>query len=102
MNSTKVVHCNKESYDILIDRTTPYGNPFSHKEGTLAKFKVATRREAIEAFRKMLESEEEWQERIKPLRGKTLGCWCRPEKSCHGDVIAEFLDRDTRLIDLFS
>jgi len=24
----KVVHCKKEFYDILIDRTTKWGNPF--------------------------------------------------------------------------
>jgi hypothetical protein len=27
---------------------------------------------------------------IEPLRGKTLGCWCKP-LPCHGDVIVELL-----------
>lgn len=89
---TKVVHCQKESYDVLIDRTTPFGNPWSHKDSTLAQFKVATRREAMDAFREHLKANVELQEKIKPLKGKTLGCWCKPGNSCHGDIIAEFLD----------
>lgn len=99
---TTVVHCQKSPYDILIDRSTPYGNPYSHKEGTLAKFKVSTRREAIEAYRRLLESDVNLQNLLRPLKGKVLGCWCKPNKSCHGDVIAEFLDKDTTLFDIFS
>jgi hypothetical protein len=25
------------------------------------------------------------------LKGKTLGCWCKPE-ACHGDVLVEFIE----------
>jgi hypothetical protein len=25
------------------------------------------------------------------LRGKTLGCWCKPE-ACHGDILVELLE----------
>jgi hypothetical protein len=28
------------------------------------------------------------------LRGKVLGCWCKPAL-CHGDVLAEFADAVT-------
>jgi len=27
---------------------------------------------------------------LEKLRGKTLGCWCKPEK-CHGDILIELL-----------
>ena len=27
------------------------------------------------------------------LKGKVLGCWCKPA-SCHGDVIAEIIDAE--------
>jgi len=93
--STKVVHCQKEPFDILIDRTTPYGNPWSHLDDSLAPNKVATRREALNAFKEHLESNTDLQEKIRPLKGKTLGCWCKPDKRCHGDIIAEYLDRLT-------
>ena len=29
------------------------------------------------------------------LKGKTLGCWCKP-LACHGDVLAEIADADNR------
>lgn len=29
-------------------------------------------------------------EDIEELEGKTLGCWCKPEK-CHGDILFEIL-----------
>jgi hypothetical protein len=25
------------------------------------------------------------------LKGKTLGCWCKPE-ACHGDILAKLAD----------
>ena len=28
------------------------------------------------------------------LKGKTLGCWCKPE-ACHGDILAELVDADS-------
>ena len=28
---------------------------------------------------------------IEELRGKTLGCWCKPNK-CHGDILIKILD----------
>lgn len=30
---------------------------------------------------------------IEALRGKNLGCWCKPE-ACHGDVLIELLESD--------
>jgi hypothetical protein len=42
---TKVVHRNKEKFDVLIDRTTIYGNPYEigvdgTRKEVIAKFKV--------------------------------------------------------------
>lgn len=93
---TKVVHVNYEPYDVLIDRTTKWGNPYSHKEGTLAEFKVASRKEAIEKFREYLYNNEELLSSIEELRGKTLGCWCKNPKNpkaCHGDIYVEYLNK---------
>lgn len=28
---------------------------------------------------------------LEELRGKTLGCWCKPER-CHGDILREILN----------
>jgi hypothetical protein len=89
---TKVVHCKKESYDVYIGRPGRFGNPFSHKENTLAKFKVESRKEAIKKFKEYLLSldKNELDGILNELKGKTLGCWCKP-KLCHGDVYVELI-----------
>lgn len=73
------------------------GNPFSHLDNTLAKYKVATREEAVAAYekymREILEYEKSLPENqriytnaILALQGKNLICYCAP-KSCHGDIL---------------
>ena len=49
-NTTKVVHCKKSEYDVYIGRPSMWGNPFSSKDGTLAKFKVGSTSEAIKEY----------------------------------------------------
>ena len=88
----KIVHCRKDEYDILIDRTTKWGNPFSHKDSTLAKYKVASRKEAISNYREWITKGDgkHLLNDLHELKGKTLGCWCKP-KSCHGDILSELV-----------
>ena len=83
---TRVVHCKKEYFDVMIDRTTKFGNPF--------KVDIhGTRKEVIELFRKYFYNKPELMELAKKeLYGKILGCWCNP-LACHGDVYVEFLER---------
>ena len=56
MGKCRVVHFRKEPYDIMIDRTTKWGCPFSHirDRKTKAKFLVNSRKEAIEAYREWI------------------------------------------------
>ena len=83
-----VVHCKKAPYDVYIGRPSIWGNPYSHNNGTSAKFLVETRREAIKAYEAYLLRQPDLVERARrELRGKVLGCWCAP-LSCHGDVLA--------------
>jgi hypothetical protein len=89
--TTKVVHCKRESYDVYIGRPSEWGNPFSHKEGTLAEFKVATRREAIEKYKEWILTQPQLLAKIPALKGKILGCWCHP-LPCHGHVLAEMAE----------
>ncbi len=97
---TKVVHCKREDFDILIDRSTPYGNMYTHlpnifKYWSTTNKEIAlchTRTEAIEYFRRRFLQDKELQRLvIANLRNKTLGCHCKP-KSCHGDVYVSFLN----------
>jgi hypothetical protein len=87
----KVVHFKKEEYDIYIGRPSIWGNPYSHKEGTLAEFKVSSRKEAVEKFEEYLLSNKELMDKLPELKNKTLGCWCKPSQ-CHGDVLKKYVD----------
>ncbi len=83
-----VVHCKKKPYDVYIGRPSKWGNPFSHLSGTLAEFKVDTRYEAIESYRRWIQTQPELLVALPELKDKVLGCWCSPQ-SCHGDVLTE-------------
>jgi hypothetical protein len=75
--ATQVVHCKREDYDVLIDRTTKWGNPFEMgKDGD--------RMEAIAKHMGWLIEQPDLLASLEELRGKKLGCWCDP-KPCHGD-----------------
>jgi hypothetical protein len=94
----KVVHCKIEPYDVYIGRGhgSPWGNPYSHKEGTLAKYKVDTVEEAISKYREYILSRQDLLDRLCELKGKVLGCWCKTKKNpsapCHGDVLVELIN----------
>lgn len=82
-----VVHCKRQPYDVYIGRPSEYGNKWSHKEGTLAEFKVDTIKEAVDNYEVWVLSQPEFIAKIKrELKGKRLGCWgCNP---CHGYILA--------------
>jgi len=86
---TKVVHCKKEKSDVYIGRPSIFGNPFSIGVD-------GTREEVIEKYRiyfhgRLREDNNFWR-RIWNLKGKILGCWCKPQ-DCHGDIIVEYLEK---------
>jgi hypothetical protein len=81
-----------EPYDILITRPSKFSNPFSHKENTLAKYKVDTKREAVDKFKEYFESNKELQESCKELEGKRIACVCKSGEYCHGDIYVNFLE----------
>jgi len=80
---TRVVNIRKEKYDIYIGRPSKWGNPFViGKDGT--------REEVIEKYREYILQSPELLNSLEELRGKTLGCFCKPF-GCHGDVLVELL-----------
>ena len=96
---TTVVHCKKAPYDIYIGRPSKWGNPFSHKNGTLARFKVDTREQAILAYREYLRTSPLLYD-LMELDNKVLGCWCKP-LSCHGDILVEAINTMPKLPKIF-
>ncbi len=92
-SEARVVNLYKERYDVYIGRAGKgkdgyFGNPFRLETGE-------ARGGTIERYRKWfytrLQNDKEFRKRIESLRGKTLGCFCKP-KPCHGDVIVEYLN----------
>ena len=91
---TRVVNIKgKKPYDVYIGRAmgwqrlkkSPYANPF--KIG-----KDGNRDEVIEKYREWILAQPELVERAKrELKGKVLGCWCKPDP-CHGDVLVEIVE----------
>ena len=43
-------------------------------------------------FTERIEKDSEFKRRVLALKGKRLGCFCKP-KACHGDVIADWLNK---------
>ncbi len=100
---TRVVNLRREAYDVYIGRPGkgslgPFGNPYrvggwcsrcghvhASAEATLACYRayLFDRAGRDRAF----------AEHLRALRGKRLGCFCKPGP-CHGDVIVEWLDAD--------
>jgi len=90
---TKVVNIRREAYDVYIGRMGRgqdgyFGNPFALEHG-------AARGSTLERYRKYfygrLQSDPGFRQRIHALKGRTLGCFCKPNP-CHGDIIKEYLD----------
>ena len=82
---TRVVHCKREPYDVLIDRSTMWGNPFrTGPDGT--------RDAVIAKYAQYLLGRPDLLAALPQLRGKVLGCWCKPGRPCHGDVLAYLAD----------
>ena len=83
--STTVVHCKRQKYDVYIGRPSKWGNPLEIGDGL-------TREDVIKGYELYLEEHPELVAAAKrELRGKILGCWCKP-KVCHGDVLARIAD----------
>lgn len=91
---TKVVNIKQDEYDVYIGRAGRgkdgyFGNPIlravdESPGSTLDGYRAY--------FYNRLERDPEFKKRVLNLKGKRLGCFCKPAP-CHGDVIKEWLDR---------
>lgn len=79
-NETKVVHCKRSSYDVYIGRPSKWGNPF-------AIGRDGDREEVMLKYLDWLMTQVDLLEALPELKGKILGCWCKPQ-DCHGDILA--------------
>jgi hypothetical protein len=90
---TQVVNIKNSAYDVYIGRAGHgedgyFGNPFRL---SASESRGATIERYRKYFHNRLKTDPEFKRRVHQLKGKTLGCFCKPY-SCHGDVIKEYLD----------
>ena len=70
--------------DITRSRNGPWGNPFIIGVH-------GTRAEVIAQYAEWLPRQPELMARLPELHGKILGCACRADQKCHGDVILRLI-----------
>ena len=96
-----VVNLHKKDYNIYIGRGSPWGNPWSHKQGTKALFVVDSPEIAVDNyeqwlrgknFTNILQKERQWiLNHLGDLINMKLGCFCKPN-ICHGDVLKKLAE----------
>ncbi|SRR5712692_6230957 len=75
--TTRVLHCKKEPYGVYIGRPSKWGNPFViGRDGR--------RGEVIRKYEEWVKTQPHLMAALHELKGKLLGCWCKPQ-DCHGD-----------------
>ncbi len=102
----KVTNVRDENLGVYVGRKKQgmhYGNPFSHKSGTLASVIVPSLEEAIKAYEDWLDGlryqtiEPERRlwilEHLLDLKGQDLKCFCAPNL-CHADVLLKKANKD--------
>lgn len=72
-----------ERYDAYIGRPLKWGNPFIIGPD-------GTREEVIRKYEDWIRGKPELMASLHELKGKILGCWCRP-KRCHGDILIKLI-----------
>lgn len=83
---------NKESgdkYDIYIGRGTSFGNPYPI--GPAGDRAEVIRKYKYDFDRKLLDFFVNHDENVSLMRGKVLGCHCKPY-ACHGDIISDYIN----------
>lgn len=84
---TRVVNIDKDKkFDVYIGRGSAWGNPYAigadgDREDVIRKYQYDFDRGYLKSSK----------EQLLKLRGKTLGCHCKPA-ACHGDVLANYLN----------
>ncbi len=85
---TRVVNKYKEPFDVYIGRGSVWGNPFTvqqyGRELCIAMYSTY--------IQERLNNEPELVTQLLALKGKTLGCYCKP-KPCHGDILVRLIQQ---------
>lgn len=92
---TRIVNLRLEKYDVYIGRAGKghdgyFGNPIRLEDESQ---RVWVLQQYERYFLERLLSDSVFRRRVYGLKGKTLGCFCKP-KLCHGDIIVDYLENE--------
>lgn len=97
------LHRDKPAIDdpgyVYIGRPSKWGNPFTDRPNSLARWRVKSRAIAVSSYERWIRDQPELLAALPELEGKILGCWCDP-LPCHGHVLLK-LTREFRMKGLF-
>lgn len=77
---------------VYVGRGSPWGNPFPISQANSRTVSLA----AYRGYLEMILAKD--PQRLLPLKGKDLACWCKPDEDCHADIIIEKLYYNTQKI----
>lgn len=87
--------CLKDPNNVYIGRNMSFYVKGANKSKWCNPFDVKKygRDKCLELYREYITSNKELLSQLGELRGKTLFCWCSPNK-CHGDILVELLNKN--------
>jgi hypothetical protein len=89
---TTVVHLRKAPFDIYIGRAfAEFSESIWHNPFHLGPNRDGNRKQVLAKYREYILSHPDLLARLPELKGKTLGCWCKP-LLCHGDVLVSLIE----------
>jgi len=99
---TQVVNIRSQDYDVYIGRAGHgqdgyFGNPVRiNKKCPICVKRHQARGETLECYKiyfyERIKTDEIFRAKVKELKNKRLGCFCKPRYPCHGDIIKEYLE----------
>jgi len=80
-------------YDVYIGRTVSYGRTYFLGSKWQNPFRVDEygREKCLDMYEKYIRTNPKLYNSLHELKGKILGCWCKPEK-CHGDILLKLIN----------
>lgn len=91
---------------VYVGRPTRFGNYLFNKsdidpDGTvyIDDYGTVTLKRAWEIYRNEVWNSKtliNFEEAIKPLRGKNLACWCPLDQPCHADILLEIANKENK------
>lgn len=96
IEKTKWANVYKNKYDVYMGRAGRghdgyFGNPIKLKKGDAPG---STLEEYERYFLNRMLNDIEFKEKVLSLKGKTLGCFCKSQETCHVGVIIKYLEND--------